>query len=87
MKIALIGYGSVGRWHAIDIKNANDAGITALKLKGIYDIDPERIRLAKENNIEMPSAQLELLAERFALERGSRSARLAKQFIDNLLSK
>ena len=43
--------------------------------------------LAKENNIEMPSAQLELLAERFALERGSRSARLAKQFIDNLLSK
>ncbi len=43
--------------------------------------------LAKENNIEMPSAQLELLAERFALERGSRSARLAKQFIDNLLSR
>ena len=43
--------------------------------------------LAKENNIEMPSAQLELLAERFALERGNRSARLAKQFIDNLLSK
>lgn len=42
---------------------------------------------AKENNIEMPSAQLELLAERFALERGNRSARLAKQFIDNLLSK
>lgn len=43
--------------------------------------------IAKENNIEMPSAQLELLAERFALERGSRSARLAKQFVDNLLSK
>lgn len=43
--------------------------------------------LAEENNIEMPSAQLELLAERFALERGSRSARLAKQFIDSLLSR
>ena len=31
--------------------------------------------------------ELELLAERFALERGNRSARLARQFIDGLLSK
>ena len=43
--------------------------------------------LADENGITMPSAELELLAERFALERGGRSARLARQFIDNLLSK
>lgn len=43
--------------------------------------------LAAENGIDMPSGELELLAERFALERGGRSARLAKQFIDGLLSK
>lgn len=42
--------------------------------------------LAKENNINMPKEELELLAERFALERGSRSARLARQFIDSLIS-
>lgn len=43
--------------------------------------------LAAENGISMPREELELLAERFALERGSRSARLARQFIDGLLSK
>lgn len=43
--------------------------------------------LSKENNIEMPTTELELLAERFALERGGRSARLARQFVDGLLSK
>ena len=43
--------------------------------------------LAKENGIEMPTDELDGLAERFALERGGRSARLAKQFIDGLLSK
>ncbi|MBQ8164636.1 MAG: ATP-binding protein [Clostridia bacterium] len=43
--------------------------------------------LADESGIVMPKDELELLAERFALERGSRSARLARQFIDGLLSK
>ena len=43
--------------------------------------------LAEESGITLPQAELELLAERFALERGSRSARLARQFIDSLLSK
>ncbi|MGN0690579.1 MAG: ATP-binding protein [Oscillospiraceae bacterium] len=43
--------------------------------------------LAKENGIEMEEKEFELLAERFALERGGRSARLARQFIDGLLSK
>lgn len=43
--------------------------------------------LAEENSINMPKDELELLAERFALERGGRSARLARQFIDSLLSK
>lgn len=43
--------------------------------------------LAEENGIKMQTEELDLLAERFALERGSRSARLARQFIDGLLSK
>lgn len=43
--------------------------------------------LADECGIEMDGSELDLLAERFALERGNRSARLAKQFIDGLLSK
>ena len=43
--------------------------------------------LAEENEIDMPADELDLLAERFALERGGRSARLARQFIDGLLSK
>ena len=43
--------------------------------------------LAEENGIDIPKDEIELLAERFALERGGRSARLARQFIDGLLSK
>lgn len=43
--------------------------------------------LAGESGVVMPDAELELLAERFALERGGRSARLARQFVDGLLSK
>jgi len=43
--------------------------------------------LAKESGIDMQSDELDLLAERFALERGGRSARLAKQFIDGLLAR
>lgn len=43
--------------------------------------------LADEKGIDMESSELELLAERFALARGGRSARLAQQFIDGILSK
>ena len=43
--------------------------------------------LAEENHIDMPIDELERLAERFALERGGRSARLARQFVDGLLSR
>ena len=42
---------------------------------------------AEENGIGMPADELDLLAERFALERGGRSARLAKQFIDGMLAR
>jgi predicted AAA+ superfamily ATPase len=42
--------------------------------------------LAEEKGIVMPKDEMYVLAERFALEKGGRSARAAKQFIDNLLS-
>ena len=40
-------------------------------------------RLAQERGVEC-SQELEALAERFALERGGRSARAARQFVDAL---
>lgn len=43
--------------------------------------------LADENGIELPKDEIELLAERFALERGGRSARLARQFVDELIGR
>ena len=43
--------------------------------------------LAEESGVNMQANELDMLAERFALERGGRSARLARQFIDGLLSK
>ena len=42
--------------------------------------------LATERGITMDPAQLELLAERYALGRGGRSARAATQFVDGLAS-
>ena len=41
--------------------------------------------MAEENGIQMQESQIDLFAERFALERGGRSARAAKQFIDSIL--
>ena len=43
--------------------------------------------LAEESELDIPEEELDALAERFALERGGRSARLARQFIDGLLSR
>ena len=42
--------------------------------------------LAAESSLDMPEKELDAQAERFALERGGRSARLARQFVDGLLS-
>ena len=44
-KIGIIGYGSMGLWHAENVTNR----IENLDVTGVYDIDPERMNLAKEN--------------------------------------
>ena len=43
--------------------------------------------LAQEKGIAMEDTELDMLAERYALARGGRSARAATQFIDGLLAK
>ena len=43
--------------------------------------------LAEEKGITMDASELDMLAERYALGRGGRSARAATQFIDGLLAK
>lgn len=43
--------------------------------------------LASIQGVHVPPDELDLLAERFALERGGRSARLARQFVDGLLAR
>ncbi len=43
--------------------------------------------LAKKNKLDIDTSELELLAERFALEKGGRSPRYARQLIDELISK
>ena len=43
--------------------------------------------IAKEYALEIPEQELDAQAERFALERGGRSARLARQVVDGLLSR
>ena len=42
--------------------------------------------LAQEAGIELPEGELEARAERFALGRGGRSARAARQFVDGLIA-
>ena len=43
--------------------------------------------LAKEKGVDMPESELDMLAERYALGRGGRSARAATQFVDGLVAK
>ena len=44
------------------------------------------VAFAKEHGLEYDPVKLELEAERFVLQRGSRSARAAAQFIDSLMA-
>ncbi len=43
--------------------------------------------LAEEKGVSLPKDEMYVLAERFALEKGGRSARAAKQFVDSLITK
>ncbi|MBQ4640639.1 MAG: ATP-binding protein [Clostridia bacterium] len=43
--------------------------------------------LAEKEGFSMPAQEMDLLAERFALERGGRSARLARQFVNGLAAR
>lgn len=52
MKIAIIGYGGMGFYHAQLMKSyAESAPAYPLELAGIYDIDPARVRAAQEAGI------------------------------------
>ena len=42
--------------------------------------------LAAERGIQMDQTELDMLAERFVLNRGGRSARAATQFVDSLVA-
>ncbi len=56
-QVVVIGYGGMGGWHTRFILEHN-----VVKLRGIYDIDPERSALAEENGIyAYPSFEAVLL--------------------------
>ncbi len=57
---AVIGYGGMGGWHAKKIKE--ELGEHA-ELLGIYDINPERGKVAEEKGIHAYSSREELLAD------------------------
>ncbi|MCQ2481678.1 MAG: Gfo/Idh/MocA family oxidoreductase [Clostridia bacterium] len=57
---AVIGYGGMGSWHTRKIKE--EMGEYA-ELLGIYDINPERGKVAEENGIHAYATREELLAD------------------------
>ena len=59
MKVAVVGYGGMGGWHANHLQNSDVA-----ELAGIYDIKEERCELARSRGIYAYSSYEELLADR-----------------------
>ncbi len=57
---AVIGYGGMGSWHTRKVRD--EMGEFA-ELIGIYDINPERGKVAEENGIKAYSSREELLAD------------------------
>ncbi len=57
--LAIIGYGAMGGWHAEKAQNSD-----AVNLIGIYDIDPERITLAKSQGIKAYASLGEVLDDK-----------------------
>lgn len=58
-KVAVIGYGGMGAgFHCVNIRNSD-----IVELAGIYDINPEKCKLAEEAGIRAYSSREELLAD------------------------
>ncbi len=55
---AVIGYGGMGCFHSEKMKT-----VDGIRLVGVYDIDPERNRLAEERGIHAYASRAELLAD------------------------
>ena len=58
VKIAVVGYGGMGGWHTDRIREMDK-----FELKGIYDIDPARIELAKSKGINTYASFEDVLAD------------------------
>ncbi len=58
-KLAIVGYGAMGGWHAEKALVSD-----AVNLIGIYDIDPERISLAKSQGIHAYASLAEVLEDK-----------------------
>ena len=56
--VAVIGYGGMGGWHTRFIRGNN-----VVNLIGIYDINPERAKVAEENGIHAYGSWEEVLAD------------------------
>ncbi len=56
---AVIGYGGMGSWHASQMEKFEDIA----ELIGIYDINPERCKVAESKGIHAFSSREELLAD------------------------
>lgn len=62
-------------------------GLTIQYSKPSKDLYLQIVRsLAQKKNLQMDGQQLDLKAEAFALKKGGRSARAAKQFVDSLIA-
>ncbi len=57
-RVAVIGYGGMGRWHTIKV-----AGIENMEVAGVYDIDPERMELARQAGLHTYESPEALLAD------------------------
>ena len=67
--VGIIGYGGMGQWHACSILGTRYAGCIDFNasdvctLAGVYDIDPEKLALAKSRGIRAYESCEELLAD------------------------
>lgn len=58
IRVAIIGYGGMGKWHGARLQQNE-----AVELAGTYDIDPERMELARQNGIHTYESLEAVLAD------------------------